>query len=131
VYLYSHTSLTLMTWCLGVGASLLSPLQQVTVHKVSRRHLRDRQFLLTYPSPVMHLSLLHLPFFLLLLLLYDLFVSFPNTLIFPLLVLNFPLPPTVPSSKSSISSTPSSFYSFFSFILSLFIIFFSSYCSSY
>ena len=130
MYFYSHTSLTLMTWCLGVGASLFGPLQQVTVHKVSQRHLRDRQFLLTYPSPFMRLSLLHLPFFLLLLPLYDLFVSFLYNLIFPPLVLNFPLPPPVPSSKSSISSTPSSFYSFY-FILSLFILFFSSYCCSY
>ena len=83
MYGYSHISLTLMTWCLGVGASLLGLLQQVTLHKVSQRQLRDRQFLLTYPSPFMLLFLLYLPFFLLLVLLYGLFVSFLNTLIFP------------------------------------------------
>jgi len=70
-----------MTWCLDVGASLLGPLRQVMVHKVSQRHLGDRLFLLTYPSPFMRLSLLYLPFFLVLLLLYDIFVSFLNTLI--------------------------------------------------
>jgi hypothetical protein len=82
VDLNSYVSFTLMTWCLAVGASLLHPLQQVTVHTVSQRHLGDRLFLLTFHSPFMRLSLHFLPFLLLLLLLYVLLFSFLNILIF-------------------------------------------------
>ena len=46
VCLNYDTSSTLMTWSLSKGASLLGPLQQDMVHKVSQSHFRDRQFLL-------------------------------------------------------------------------------------